>query len=161
MASQFTASALALISSAALSLVCGTLQAQTTPAVDVSHAWVRAAGPGQMATGGFMHITAKSSMQLVAVSTPAAGVTEVHEMKMEGDIMKMRAVKALALPAGKTVELKPGGYHLMLMDLKQPFAKGSTVPMTLRFRDAKGAESSLELKVAVEAAAPAGAAHKH
>lgn len=82
-------------------------------------------------------------------------------MKMEGDIMKMRAVKALELPAGKTVELKPGGYHLMLMDLKQPFAKGSTVPVTLHFRDTKGVASHLDLKVAVGSAAPAGAAHKH
>ncbi|WP_341902617.1 copper chaperone PCu(A)C [Polaromonas sp. YR568] len=150
-----------LVSCATFLLGCAATHAQTTAAVDVSQAWVRATGPGQMATGGFMHLTARTTLQLVAVSTPAAGVAEVHEMKMEGDIMKMRAVKALELPAGKTVELKPGGYHLMLMDLKQPFAKGSTVPVTLHFRDTKGVASHLDLKVAVGSAAPAGAAHKH
>jgi copper(I)-binding protein len=86
-------------------------------------------------------------------------------MKMEGDIMKMRAVPALDLPVGKKVELKPGAYHLMLMDLKAPLAKDSTVPLTLLFKDAKGVESRLELKLPVSTVAPAGAAapaeHKH
>ena len=93
-------------------------------------------------------------MQLVGVSTPVAGTAEVHEMKMDGDVMRMRAISKLDLPAGQTVELKPGGYHVMLMDLKQPLAPGSTVPLTLALRDAKGVESKLELKVPV-AAAPA------
>ena len=102
-----------------------------------------------------MKITAKDGAKLVSVSSPAAGVSEVHEMKMEGDIMKMRAVAGgLDLPAGKTVELKPGGYHVMLMDLKAPLAKDSTVPLTLVFKDAKGVESKVELKVAVAAVAP-------
>ena len=85
-------------------------------------------------------------------------------MKMEGDTMRMRAVEGeLELPARQTVELKPGGYHLMLMDLKQPLAKDSTVPLTLRFEDAKGQKSTLDLKVPVLAGpvAPAGGAHKH
>lgn len=144
-----------------MALACGVARAQSAPAVEVSQAWVRATGPGQMATGGFMRITARSALRLISISTPAAGVAEIHEMKMEGDIMKMRAVTSLELPAGTTVELKPGGYHLMLMDLKQTFAKGGTVPMTLRFRDAKGAESRLELKVPVAAVAPTDAVHKH
>jgi copper(I)-binding protein len=82
-------------------------------------------------------------------------------MKMEGDVMKMKAVAGgLDLPAGKTVELKPGGYHVMLMDLKAALPKDSTIPLTLVFKDAKGVESRLELKVPV-AAAPMAAAHKH
>jgi copper(I)-binding protein len=80
---------------------------------------------GQKGTGAFMKLTAKDGAKLVGASSPVAGVTEVHEMKMEGDVMKMRAVPALDLPAGKPVELKPGGYHVMLMDLKAPLAKGS------------------------------------
>ena len=67
-----------------------------------------------------MKITAPEGAKLVGASSPAAGVTEVHEMKMEGDVMKMRAMPFLDLPAGKTVELKPGGYHIMLLDLKAP-----------------------------------------
>lgn len=137
-------------------LVIGSAQAQT---VDVKDAWARASVPGQKATGVFMKITAKEGAKLVAGSSPTAGVTEIHEMKMEGDVMKMRAIPGgLDLPAGKAVELKPGGYHVMLMDLKSPLAKDSTVPLTLVFKDAKGAESKLELKVPVLANAPGGKA---
>jgi len=125
----------------------------------VKDPWVRAAVPGQTGTGAFMKITAKDGSRLVSASSPVAGVTEVHEMKMEGNIMKMRALEAgLELPAGKTVELKPGGYHVMLMDLKGPLAKDSTVPLTLVFKDAKGAESRIELKVPVSTAP---VMHKH
>ena len=101
---------------AILAVTCGTLYAQT---VEVKDAWVRASVPSQKATGAFMKITSKEDAKLVAASSPVAGVVEVHEMKMEGDIMRMRAVAGgLDLPAGKTVELKSGGYHVMLMDLK-------------------------------------------
>lgn len=148
-------------------LACGALHAQT---VEVKDAWARASVPGQKATGAFMKITARDGARLVAVSSPAAGVAEVHEMKMEGDVMRMRAVQGgLDLPAGKTVELKPGGYHVMLMDLKTTLPKDSTLPLTLVFKDAKGVESKVELKVPVAAVAPAGKtdgkaamdAHKH
>ena len=130
-------------------------------------AWVRSSVPGQQGTGAFMKLTAKEATQLVGVSTPAAGTAEVHEMKMEGDIMRMRAVAKVDLAPGQAFELKPGGYHLMLQDLKQPLAAGGIVPLTLLFRDAKGVESKLELKVPVASqapGAPAGApstVHKH
>lgn len=134
----------------------------------VEGAWVRAAVPGQAGTGAFMKLTARQAMHLVGVSTPVAGTAEVHEMKMEGEVMRMRAVPKVDLPAGRTVELKPGGYHLMLMDLKQALKAGTTVPLTLVFRDAQGAERKLELKVTVAAQAPGAAAapkdapmHKH
>ncbi len=121
--------------------------------VDVKDAWVRTSVPGQKATGAFMKITARDGARLVSASSAAAGVTEVHEMKMDGNVMKMRAVEGgLELPAGKTVELKPGGYHLMLMDLKAALPKDSTVPLTLVFKDAKGVESKVELKVPVAVA---------
>lgn len=142
----------------AAALLAGTAYAQT---VDVKDAWVRTSVPGQKATGAFMKLTAKDGAKLVAASSPVAGVTEVHEMKMEGDIMRMKAVAGgLDLPAGKTVELKPGGYHVMLMDLKAALPKDSTIPLTLVFKDVKGVESRLELKVPV-AAAPMAGAHKH
>lgn len=122
--------------------------------VEVSNAWVRSTVPGQMGTGAFMKITAKAGTQLVGVSSPVAGVGEVHEMKMVGDIMTMRAMPALDLPAGKTVELKPGGYHVMLMDLKQPLLKDSKVPLILTFKDAKGVQSKLELRLPVSNVVP-------
>lgn len=138
--------------------------------VDVKNAWARATVPGQKASGAFMTLTAKDGAKLVSVSSPVAGVTEVHEMKMEGDVMKMRAVPLLDLPAGKAVELKPGGYHVMLMDLKQPLQKDSSIALTLVFKDAKGQQSKTELKLPVSQTAPAGMAmdkkdaqdvHKH
>jgi periplasmic copper chaperone A len=135
---------------AVLALAGGTLCAQT---IEVKDAWVRTSVQGQKATGAFMKITAKDNTKLVSVSTPVAGVAEVHEMKMEGDVMKMRAVQGgLDLPAGKAVELSPGGYHVMLMDLKAALPKDSTIPMTLVFKDARGVESKLELKVPVSTA---------
>ena len=123
--------------------------------VTVTDAWARATVQGQQATGAFMKITAKDNAKLVGVSSPVAGVAEIHEMKMEKDIMKMSALpNGLDLPAGKAVELKPGSYHVMLMDLKAPLAKDTTVPVTLTFQDAKGVKSNVELKVQVGMQAP-------
>ena len=123
--------------------------------VQVEAAWARATVQGQKSSGAFMKLTAKENTQLVSVSSPAAGVAEVHEMKMEGDVMKMRALPSLDLPAGKPVELKPGGYHVMLMDLKMPLLKDGTLPLTLVFKDAKGAETRQEVNVPVSTMAPA------
>lgn len=156
-----------LIASATLAaaLVSGAAMAHDDP-VKAEGAWARASVQGQKATGAFMRLTAKDGARLVRVESPAAGVTEVHEMKMEGDIMRMRAVPGLDLPAGKTVELKPGGYHVMMQDLKAPLMKDTSVPLTLVFQDAKGVESKLNLSVPVSTTAPGGAAapamqHKH
>lgn len=138
-------------------LSCTGLYAQT---VEVKDAWIRTAMPGQQATGAFMTITAKDGAKLVGVTTPVAGVAEVHEMKMEGDIMRMRAVQGgLDLPAGKAVALKPGGYHVMLMDLKGALPKGGVVALTLLLKDASGVPSQIELKVPVALSAPAGSSH--
>lgn len=144
---------------ASLLIACSTLYAQT---VEVKDAWVRATVPGQKGTGAFMNITAKDGAKLVGASSPVAGVVEVHEMKMDGDVMKMRAVQGgLELPAGKAVDLKPGGFHVMLMDLKTPLVKDTTVPLTLVFKDSKGVEFKTEIKVPVSLAAPAGAHMGH
>jgi periplasmic copper chaperone A len=134
--------------------------------VQVSGAWVRTAVKGQQGTGAFMKLTARSNLRLTGASSPAAGVAEIHEMKMEGDVMKMRAVSGVDLATGQTLELKPGGFHLMLLDLKQPLAAGSTVSVTLVLKDATGAEIRQELKLPVSATPPpgasaAGAVHKH
>ncbi|NVO07619.1 MAG: copper chaperone PCu(A)C [Rhodoferax sp.] len=152
---RFLPSRAALLRTAAAVSFTLLSQAALAQAVSVKNAWVRATVQGQKATGAFMALNAPSTTRLVAVSTPVAAVAEVHEMRMEGDIMKMAAIQGgLELPAGKTVELKPGGYHLMLMDLKLPLKKDSSIPLTLVFKDAKGVESRLELKVPVGTAAP-------
>ena len=114
--------------------------------VEVSDAWVRATGQGQKATGVFMNLTAQKATRLVGVKADLTASAEVHEMKMEKDVMKMQAVKALDLPAGQTVALKPGSYHVMLMDLKAPVAEDSQVVLTLLFEDAAGVKTQKEVK---------------
>ena len=107
--------------------------------IKVEHAWVRATVAGQQATGAYMKITSSQPVKLVAVTTPAANINEIHEMKMEGGVMKMRAFLAgLDIPANQTIELKSGGFHVMMMDLKQTIKAGEAVPMQLQFTDAKG-----------------------
>ncbi|MEY4316985.1 MAG: hypothetical protein RI902_793 [Pseudomonadota bacterium] len=131
--------------------------------VTVADGWARATVQGQKATGAFMKITAKDQTKLVTASSPAAGIVEIHEMKMDKDVMKMAALSnGLDLPSGKTVELKPGGYHVMLMDLKAPLTADSTVPVTLTFQDAKGNKTTQELKLPVKAMAThSHGEHKH
>ena len=133
--------------------------AQTT----VSDAWVRGTVAQQKATGVFAQITSAKGGRLVSASSPAAGLVEIHEMSMDGHVMRMRALpNGLELPAGKAVALKPGGFHLMLMDLKQPLKAGDTVPVTLVVQAADGSKETVEVKAPVKAlnAAPA-MDHKH
>ena len=133
--------------------------------VKVEDAWARATVTGQKSTGVYMKLTAAQATQLVGVSSPVAGVAEVHEMKMENNVMKMSAMPAINLPAGKPVALQPGGYHVMLMDLKGPLAKDSSVSITLQFKDSKGVVSQQEVKLPVKemthGMGKEGAAHKH
>ena len=113
---------------------------------DIAHAqvkvetpWVRGAVPGQLATGAFLDITSVRDATLVKVESPVAATVEVHSMEMKDNLMTMRAVPRLELPAGKQVRLAPGGFHIMLMDLKQPVKNGETVPLklTIEYPDSK------------------------
>lgn len=150
------------MASLATLMVASLAGAQT---IEVSDAWARATVAGQSATGAFMKIRATEAAKLVSASTSVAGVTEVHEMKMEQNVMKMAAVPTLELPAGQWVELRPGGYHVMLMDLKGPLADKSTLTLNLVFENAKGVRSTQQIQVPVRAmgmAAPkAEHTHKH
>lgn len=126
----------------------------------VDGGWVRATVPGQQGTGAFMKLTVREPMQLVGVRTPVAGEAEVHEMKMDGSVMRMRAAGPIDLKPGQPLELKPGGYHLMLTGLKQPLATGAQVPLTLVLRDARGAERTVDVKLPVAMQGPA-TGHSH
>jgi len=132
-------------------------QAQTT----VKDAWVRGTVAQQKASGAFMHITSASGGKLVSVSSPVAGVAEIHEMAMDGNVMRMRAVPMLELPAGKAVELKPGGYHVMLLDLKQQLRNGDTVPLSLVVEGKDGQRETVEIKAPVKPLATPGHDMKH
>lgn len=127
-----------------------TISAAAHAQIAVKDAWVRGTVAQQSATGAFMSLTADADARLVSASSPAAAVVEIHEMAMDGGVMKMRAVPALALPAGKPVELKPGGYHVMLMDLRKPLSAGDVVPITLTI-EKSGQRSTVEVKAPVRA----------
>lgn len=132
--------------------------------VDVRDAWARPTVPGQRSTGVYAKLTSGVGGRLLGGSSPLAESVEVHEMAMEGDVMRMRALdKGLELPAGQGVELRPGGLHLMLTGVKQALPSGSTLPVTLRFVDKDGREGSLALQVPVTAGDPGATAgaHKH
>lgn len=137
-----------------------TLSTALAQPLEVRDAWVRSAVAGQSGTGAFMILKARENMRLLGASSTLAGVAELHEMTMSGNVMQMRAVPGIDLPAGRAVELKPGGFHLMLMDLKGPLLPDAVVPVTLSLRDAAGRETRLELKLPVRLQGP-GAAHKH
>jgi len=133
--------------------------------VRVEDAWARGTVAQQKASGAFMRLTPSENARLVAVSSPVAGVAEVHEMAMDQGVMRMRAVPGLDLPAGRATELKPGGYHVMLMDLRQALKAGETVPLTLVFENAARQRVTQTIAVPVRAlgaAAPAPAGgHRH
>jgi copper(I)-binding protein len=118
--------------------------------VTVTDAWVRGTVAGQMATGAFMKLQSAKDARLLEAASPVAGVVEIHEMALENNVMRMRAVPALPLPAGRMVELKPGGYHVMLMDLKQQMKEGEVVPVTLVVETA-GKRETIEVKAPVRA----------
>lgn len=119
--------------------------------VAVSDPWVRGTVTGQTTTGAFMRLKATTEATLVAASSPVAQIVEIHQMKMDGGMMKMSAIERLPLPAGKSVELAPGGYHVMLMGIAKPLKEGDTVPLTLTFEDKGGKKTNVEVKAPVKA----------
>ena len=129
--------------------------------VTVSSAWARATVPGQTGTGAFMSIVAKDGGKLLGAASPVAGVVELHEMSMDNNVMKMRAIPTLDLPAGREVQLKPGGYHVMLLDLRRPLKVGEKVQLELRLETRDGKRVTQPVEVEVRSTAPGQDAHKH
>lgn len=117
--------------------------------VQVAEPWARATVAGQQASGAFMTLTSPRDARLVAVRSPSAGVVEVHEMALENNVMRMRAIPSLPLPAGKAVVLRPGGYHVMLMDLKAPLQAGDHVSLTLTIEGADGKREEVEVQAPI------------
>lgn len=126
-------------------------------AIEIDHPHARATVAGQRNGGAYLRLDnhAGAADRLVSVTTDAAEAVELHSMKMDGDVMRMREIDAIDVPAGKAVELKPGGLHLMLIGLKQPLKAGDRFPMTLRFEKA----GDVTVEVAVEDMQPAAAGH--
>lgn len=146
--------AVAMISAA---LSAGVLAAD----LQVSEAWVRGTVPAQKSTGAFMALSSKSGARIVGASSPAAGVTEIHSMSMEGGVMKMRPIPVLEVPAGETVQLKPGGYHVMLMQLKAPVTEGATVPIVLLVEGADKKREEVPVLATARSLSAGAEAKKH
>ena len=125
--------------------------------VRVDGAWARPTVAGQQVGGAYLSLQSDRADRLLGASTPGAARVELHTMAMAGDVMQMRQIDAVELPAGQPVAFKPGGLHLMLLGLKRPLAAGSALPLTLRFEKA----GEIRVELAVRAAAPAHGEHKH
>ncbi len=132
-----------------------------TAKVKVDNAWVRATAPGQQVAGAFMDITAAADMTLVAAESPAAKVTELHTMAMDKGVMIMRQVPSIGLPKGKTISLKPGGLHVMLIDLNAQLKEGDKAPIGLTVRDADGKSSKLVVEAEVRRSEKRAEEHGH
>ncbi|NRF67613.1 copper chaperone PCu(A)C [Aquincola sp. S2] len=137
----------------AAALIASLLVASASAQTVASNPWVRGTVAQQQSTGAYVQLKSPAGGKLIEARSPAAGQTEIHEMAMDGTTMRMRQVPMIELPAGKTVELKPGGYHLMLMGLKAPLKAGDTVPLTLVIEGKDGKRETLELKAPVKALA--------
>lgn len=132
-------------------------------ALRIDRPWARPTVSGQSAGGGFVTLDNRNggADRLVAARSAVAERVELHVMAMDGDVMRMRQVDAIDLPAGQVVALQPGGLHFMLMGLKKPLALGSRVPLTLRFEKAGEVNVDIAIENAPAAAAPAHGSHKH
>lgn len=143
-------------------LACGALAlllaptAQAAEPVSASNVWIRATMPGQQVGAAYLDLQSTTDATLIKAESPIAQSVELHQMSMENGVMKMRMLDQLALPAGKTVKLAPGGNHLMLFGLKRPLLKGEQVALTLHFRYTDGKVDKLELSAPVRAVA-----HQH
>jgi copper(I)-binding protein len=130
-------------------------------ALEIQHPWARPTVAGQSAGGGYLAIrnTGSAPDRLLGGTAAGAASVELHEMRMDGDVMRMREIKALELPAGKLVTLAPGGLHLMLTGLKAPLKIGDKLPVKLRFE--KAGEVELVFHVESKPAPATTTAHTH
>ncbi len=122
-------------------------------AVEVTDAWARATPPGQDVGAAYLNLKSDQTAKLISVKTSVADSVEIHEMTMVNDVMKMRMMETLPLPKGKVVKLAPGGFHLMLFDLRQPLAEGETIELELLIKNAKGKPYTQTVRVPVKAEA--------
>jgi copper(I)-binding protein len=133
---------------------------QVQGGISVDNAWVRPTVGEQDATGGYLTITSQEPLALVGVASPAADIAEVHEMKMDGDIMRMRMAERIELKAGEPLELKPGGYHLMLMSLTAPIQAGQEIELSLQFEKPDGSRIEMPVKAVAGQNAAGGGHHE-
>ena len=142
-----------LLSLGAVGLLSFAVVSQAMAQVSVKNAWVRATVGPQKTTGAFLQIETKNEVNLVKVESKAAGMVEIHEMQMDGGVMKMREVEKVNCPAGKVTELSPGGFHIMLMNLKKQAKEGDQIPLILSFEDRQGKKQVVSVNATVKSMA--------
>jgi copper(I)-binding protein len=145
----------------ALSMLC--IAAQASAQTVVTDAWVRATVPGQPSTGAFMTVTADTDSKLLGAQSPAAKTVQIHQSSMANDVMSMKEVASVELPAGKPVSMDSNSYHVMLIDLQKQVKEGDQVPISLTVEDAAGAKQTIEVQATARAltAPDHGAMHDH
>jgi periplasmic copper chaperone A len=131
--------------------ICGSLffAFKATAAVTATDAWVRGTVPAQKTTGAFVTLTSSDEAKVVGVTSEAAQSVEIHTSEHRDGVMHMHAVESIALPAGKSVELRPGGYHVMLVNLTRALAAGDKVPLVFTIEDGSGKRSKVEVRAEV------------
>jgi len=132
-----------------LALGLGALVAVARAEVSATQAWVRGTVAAQKSTGAFVTLRSTEEATVVGVSSPLAQTVEIHASTMSGGVMHMQAIEALALPAGKTVALAPGGYHVMLIGLRKPLQEGDVVPIDFIIENRHGKRSQIEVRALV------------
>lgn len=135
----------------ALGLLLCAFTAQAANTINISNAWARATAPGQEVGAVYMTLKSAITLSLTKVETPVADTVEIHEMSMANGVMKMRMMETLHLPAGKTIQLAPGGFHFMLFDLKKPLQANSQIELVLTLKDTQGKARQQTVKVPVKA----------
>lgn len=151
---MYTPNRFSFLTGAAFIIACSLTPLRPATAaeiVKVESPWARSTVPGQKASGAFMQLTASRPLLLVGVESPVAGAVEIHSMTMENGVMRMQAVPGVPLPLGQKVELKPGGYHVMLLDLKQTLKAGDEIPLTLKIEAEDKSVSLVPVKATVRA----------
>jgi copper(I)-binding protein len=157
---QLQVQALAAIVLLAATAIAHPTKAQGVDALRVDDAYVRSSGSAAQAAAAFMTLrnTGAAADRLLAASTAVAGTVELHTVVKEGDVMRMRAVPAIDVPAGRAVTLQPGGLHVMLMNLRRPLAPGESIELSLVFEKAGRRTVTLPVRALNPGDAPA---HKH
>ncbi len=122
--------------------------------IEIKNQWVRASNDGQDVSAAYMTIVSNEDTSLIAIDSDVADVIEIHSMSMENGVMKMRMLDTLDLIAGKPTELSPGGFHLMLFDLKKPLTAGKEAHFTLHFKNKAGQEKTISITSPIKAEAP-------
>jgi len=122
--------------------------------IEIKNQWARASNDGQDVSAAYMTIVSNEDTSLITIDSDVADVIEIHSMSMENGVMKMRMLDTLDLTAGKPTKLSPGGFHLMLFDLKKPLTAGKEAHFTLHFKNKAGQEKTISVTSPIKAEAP-------